>query len=201
MSTTKLRTIVSALAIVCVLGVALLPIAAANYGEVQQFTHYAPNAFSSANIMDVYWNSIDPENQPGRVCTVFTIQFFWGENYTSILDSTEALAIGTIAFYVGDWMGYDKESAREFYESLVYTIWIDGEPIDLHKTPLRTVTVHDKESGLNFRYWEWRFGAAYKKGELAEEIGLGPHTIRFQVSGTLDDWDSADFGTYWFILV
>ena len=201
MASTKVvgKTIVISLAIMCVLTVALIPVASASYGDVRRFTRPSPFGLGPAKLWDIYFNAIW---EPGRIVTLFTVGIPYGENFVNYLDSTEALAIGTIGIYVEPPEFSDHKSARAFYNTHNYCVLIDGEEITIEKTPMRYCLVTDHETGAKIVWWEWRYGATYKEGELAELIGLGLHTIRFQLydaSGLYydSDWD----GTYHFVLV
>jgi hypothetical protein len=69
------------------------------------------------------------------------------------------------------------------------------------KSPLRRGHFKDPETGDVWVWWEWRCGATFKEGELADLIGLGEHTISFQQYeyGILV-FDSTLIDTYTFFL-
>jgi len=202
MSSTRLltKTIVVALAFVCVLSVTLLPSASANYGEVRSFGRFAPPAFPSAKIHDVYWDTLsDP---PGRVCTIFTIGYVYGFNIPNAIDSTEDLAIGTIGIYITRDEGFDHKTARDFWENFDSQLWLGEVEIELDKTPMRYYRFIDEDGHLNER-WEWRFNAAFKKGELVDIIDFGWHEYRQDFILDDDILFSTEDGNppYWLVLV
>ncbi|MFX1580831.1 MAG: hypothetical protein ACFFCJ_01150 [Promethearchaeota archaeon] len=194
------KTIVISLAIVCVLTLVMMPVASASYGDVRRFTRPSPFGLGPAKLWDVYFAA--PFDPPGRVITIFTCGIPYDENWINYLDSNEALAIGTVGIYVEPPECTDHKSARAVYDSHMYCVLIDGVQIAVEKTPMRHCLVTDHETGEKFVWWEWRYGATYKEGELAELIGLGPHTIRFQMYDALGLYFDSDWiDTFQFVLV
>ena len=185
MASTKLiaKTLMISLAIVCVLTVAMIPLASASYGDVQRFLHPSPSGLGQAKIWDIYWDAVDPETPPGRICTIFTLGAADGANYgVNSLTSDDALIIGVAGIYVASWFGYDHKSARDYYNNWETHLYFDGKEIDIEITPMRTCHYKD-EFGFQWIWWEWRIGATFKKGELA--LGLYEFRQTFVEYGTV----------------
>ncbi len=197
------KTIVISLALLCVLTVAMMPVASASYGDARRFIRPSPWGLGPAKLWNEYFAAVaDP---PGRICSIFLLGMLEDppENHINYLDASEALVIGPVGFYVTAWWGFDHKSAREYYNNHGYRIWIDGVEVEVEKTPMRHCLFTDHITGDKWVWWEWRYGITYKEGELADLLGgLGTYTIRFQM---LDDggvyFDSDLIDTYYFELV
>jgi hypothetical protein len=203
MSSTKsvAKVFVVSLVLVFVLSAVYLPTTSASYGDVRRFLRPGPFGLGPAKISDVYMDAAwDP---PGRVCSYFTVGIPWGLNWINYLDSNEDLIIGVIGFSVEPPDACDTKSAREFYDNFRYYVLIDDEELPMEKTPLRPCTFVDPETGEKYRWWDWRYGATFKSGELAELLGgLGTYTIRFKwYLGETLLYDSNVDGVYQFELV
>ncbi len=203
MASTKLlgKTIVVSLALVCVLTIAMMPVASASYGDTRRFLRPSPFGVGQAKLFDVYMDAA--WNPPGRIVSLFTVGIPWGQNWLNVLDSNEALMIAPVGIFVEPPDYTDTKSAREFYSNFRYVVTIDGEELPTEITPLRPCTFVDRETGEKYRWWEWRCGATFKAGEFEEYLGgLGIYTIRFRwFLGEECLFDSDWFGVYQFQLV
>ena len=201
MVTTRLitKSVVISLAICCVLAVAMVPTASAGYGDVRKFLRNPPAGVGTAKIWDVYWDCL--ANPPGRVCSIFTFGAYDDppNNYgINILTSEDGIIIGIAGIFVGEWMGFDHKSAREFYNNFETHLYFDGEEVEIEVTPMRQGHFVD-ETGFRWVWWEWRIGATFKKGEL--DLGVYEFRQTFVEYGTVTFDTNDGPGPYLFQIV